>query len=286
MNRVFSTSFRRVDLVLLQGLYTLVKVVCHLSSPFLQVFTSMALFSILISPLNAFPWVINGLMEAWVSTKRIQAFLKLSELDWDQYYSDMHDTLANTPPDDDRASTSSPGSDSQQNLTPEKAAPGESTAEVCVHASLQDSSPREERRREPVLVKMEGADEEEEIYVGSQSPVGASREDSGNIYAAFEERRSRGRKRQRRHRVIVVRHGVFTWSRKDGERASGSGEDGDGGDGEGGAEKKEEDETKPSTLEETADSTEIASPVEWMLSDVNFTIFSVSITLVGHCNNS
>jgi ABC-type multidrug transport system fused ATPase/permease subunit len=53
----------------------------------------MALFSILISPLNAFPWVINGLMEAWVSTKRIQAFLKLSELDVDQYYASMADTL-------------------------------------------------------------------------------------------------------------------------------------------------------------------------------------------------
>lgn len=58
-----------------------------------QVFTSMALFSILISPLNAFPWVINGLMEAWVSTKRIQAFLKLSELDIDQYYASMADTI-------------------------------------------------------------------------------------------------------------------------------------------------------------------------------------------------
>lgn len=49
-------------------------------------FTSVALFNILISPLNAFPWVINGLMEAWVSTKRVQRFLQLDELDWSKYY--------------------------------------------------------------------------------------------------------------------------------------------------------------------------------------------------------
>ena len=54
---------------------------------FLQVFTSVALFNILISPLNAFPWVINGLMEAWVSVKRVQLFLQLEEIDWDHYYS-------------------------------------------------------------------------------------------------------------------------------------------------------------------------------------------------------
>ena len=46
----------------------------------------MALFNILISPLNAFPWVINGLMEAWVSTKRVQQFLQLEEVDWTYYY--------------------------------------------------------------------------------------------------------------------------------------------------------------------------------------------------------
>ena len=49
-------------------------------------FTSLALFNILISPLNAFPWVINGLMEAWVSLKRLQAFANLREQDWSKYY--------------------------------------------------------------------------------------------------------------------------------------------------------------------------------------------------------
>lgn len=49
-------------------------------------FTSVALFNMLISPLNAFPWVLNGLVEAWVSIKRVQAFLSLEELDLAHYY--------------------------------------------------------------------------------------------------------------------------------------------------------------------------------------------------------
>ena len=52
----------------------------------MQIFTSLALFNILISPLNAFPWVINGMMEAWVSTKRVNAFLQLEEQDLLEYY--------------------------------------------------------------------------------------------------------------------------------------------------------------------------------------------------------
>lgn len=43
------------------------------------VFTAMALLNMLISPLNAFPWVLNGMMEAWVSVKRIQ---KLLQVNW------------------------------------------------------------------------------------------------------------------------------------------------------------------------------------------------------------
>ena len=54
-----------------------------------QVFTSIALFNMLISPLNAFPWVLNGLMEAWVSVKRIQAFLSLDNLDLTGYYQQL-----------------------------------------------------------------------------------------------------------------------------------------------------------------------------------------------------
>lgn len=62
----------------------------------------MALFSILISPLNAFPWVLNGLVEAWVSTKRVQEFLRLEELDFNQYY------LFDSPDCSDAGSEGSP----------------------------------------------------------------------------------------------------------------------------------------------------------------------------------
>lgn len=36
------------------------------------VFTSLALFNVLIAPLNNFPWVINGIVEAVVSVQRLQ----------------------------------------------------------------------------------------------------------------------------------------------------------------------------------------------------------------------
>lgn len=52
-----------------------------------KVFTSLALFNMLINPLNSFPWVINGLVQAWVSLKRIQEFLGLENLSWLTYYS-------------------------------------------------------------------------------------------------------------------------------------------------------------------------------------------------------
>ena len=34
-----------------------------------KVFTSVALFAMLTGPLNAFPWVLNGLVEAMVSIR-------------------------------------------------------------------------------------------------------------------------------------------------------------------------------------------------------------------------
>ena len=52
----------------------------------LQVFTSIALFNMLIFPLNVFPWVINGLIEAWVSLNRVNRFFILDELDWMKFY--------------------------------------------------------------------------------------------------------------------------------------------------------------------------------------------------------
>lgn len=42
------------------------------------VFTSLAIFNVLLGPINAFPWVINGIVEALVSLKRVEAFLNNS----------------------------------------------------------------------------------------------------------------------------------------------------------------------------------------------------------------
>lgn len=51
-----------------------------------RVFTTIALLNMLIAPLNAFPWVLNGLVEAWVSVSRVQKLLTLSDLDLHEYY--------------------------------------------------------------------------------------------------------------------------------------------------------------------------------------------------------
>ncbi|XP_017480560.1 PREDICTED: multidrug resistance-associated protein 7 [Rhagoletis zephyria] len=49
-------------------------------------YTSVALLNMLIGPLNAFPWVLNGLIEAWVSVKRVQELIDLPNLDFSSYY--------------------------------------------------------------------------------------------------------------------------------------------------------------------------------------------------------
>uniref|UniRef100_A0A4W4GEN7 ATP-binding cassette sub-family C member 10 n=1 Tax=Electrophorus electricus TaxID=8005 RepID=A0A4W4GEN7_ELEEL len=52
-----------------------------------KVFTTLALVGMLILPLNAFPWVLNGTLEAKVSLDRIQNFLMLHNQDFTAYYS-------------------------------------------------------------------------------------------------------------------------------------------------------------------------------------------------------
>ncbi|XP_053160047.1 ATP-binding cassette sub-family C member 10 isoform X1 [Hemicordylus capensis] len=52
-----------------------------------KVFTALALVGMLILPLNNFPWVLNGILEAKVSLDRIQHFLELSDQNLDTYYS-------------------------------------------------------------------------------------------------------------------------------------------------------------------------------------------------------
>ncbi|XP_046989951.1 ATP-binding cassette sub-family C member 10 isoform X2 [Schistocerca americana] len=53
------------------------------------VFTGVALLQMLIAPLNAFPWVLNGIAEAWVSIGRLEKLMRLEDLDPDHYYSKM-----------------------------------------------------------------------------------------------------------------------------------------------------------------------------------------------------
>eukprot|EP00736_Rhodelphis_marinus_P010078 Rmarinus@m.20889 len=55
--------------------FTIYAVVLQRTLTAANVFTSIALFSTLIGPLNAFPWVVNGLMESFVSAKRMATFL-------------------------------------------------------------------------------------------------------------------------------------------------------------------------------------------------------------------
>jgi len=54
-----------------------------------KVFTSLALFALLISPLNSFPWVSNGLVEAHVSLKRVQRFINIQPTYLDEYYENV-----------------------------------------------------------------------------------------------------------------------------------------------------------------------------------------------------
>ncbi|XP_027537873.1 multidrug resistance-associated protein 7 isoform X2 [Neopelma chrysocephalum] len=51
-----------------------------------KVFTALALVGMLILPLNSFPWVLYGTLEAKVSLDRIQRFLELVDQDLEAYY--------------------------------------------------------------------------------------------------------------------------------------------------------------------------------------------------------
>lgn len=54
-----------------------------------KVFTTLALVGMLIIPLNSFPWVLNGILEAKVSLERIQRFFKLTNQDLKAYYAPL-----------------------------------------------------------------------------------------------------------------------------------------------------------------------------------------------------
>ncbi|XP_055637767.1 ATP-binding cassette sub-family C member 10 [Toxorhynchites rutilus septentrionalis] len=55
-------------------------------------YTSVALLNMLIGPLNAFPWVLNGLVEACVSLKRVQQLIDLPNINLAEYYKPLHQT--------------------------------------------------------------------------------------------------------------------------------------------------------------------------------------------------
>lgn len=50
------------------------------------VFTTIALLNMLIAPVNAFPWILNGLTEAWVSLSRIQKLLDSKDNNFREYF--------------------------------------------------------------------------------------------------------------------------------------------------------------------------------------------------------
>ncbi|XP_055879588.1 ATP-binding cassette sub-family C member 10-like [Biomphalaria glabrata] len=96
-----------------------------------KVFTSLSLFLMLISPLNSFPWVINGLVEAWVSLKRVQNFVCLEDNKLDEFYSIKQDA-------EDRTIKIRNASFSWRNTTPEN------TSKNAVESSGNDTSIDEE----------------------------------------------------------------------------------------------------------------------------------------------
>ena len=51
-----------------------------------KVFTSLSLINMLIFPLNAYPWVINGTMEGWVSLGRLQNLINVRVIDYQSVY--------------------------------------------------------------------------------------------------------------------------------------------------------------------------------------------------------
>lgn len=64
-------------------------------------YTSVALLNLLISPLNSFPWILNGLMESSVSLRRVQELISLDNINLSGYYSPVvsnYSTKSNESP--------------------------------------------------------------------------------------------------------------------------------------------------------------------------------------------
>ncbi|RVE76679.1 hypothetical protein OJAV_G00011380 [Oryzias javanicus] len=93
-----------------------------------KVFTTIALVGQLIIPLNSFPWVLNGILEAKVSLERIQRFFKLTNQDLQAHYALVSPEDAQTSVLMNRAAFSWTG--------PDSAAEGEAEPGAC-RGSLQ-----------------------------------------------------------------------------------------------------------------------------------------------------
>ena len=64
----------------------------------MQVFTCLALVNMLITPLNAFPWTLNGIIEAYVSLRRVQRFCDTPDRDLEALYTLHSRGVASPPP--------------------------------------------------------------------------------------------------------------------------------------------------------------------------------------------
>lgn len=221
----------------------------------LQVFTSVALFGILISPLNAFPWVINGLIEAWVSTKRVQAFLQLQELG--QYYNCIESSpseLADSLTQEKDVSSDHEGYCSSVNR--EKVFVRAQRYGTVNHVATEIRQPGANASSHDVL-QGEGEMSKEVSVVGIDSDI-CSRESQRVLWSSGGN-------------VVEIRSGCFTWSKHDKQSADSVSSDNNRG-------KRLDSESSHKVLleedgrSEGADLLEPSLKTEWMLSDINVSI--------------
>ena len=232
--------------------------------PLLQVFTSVALFGILISPLNAFPWVINGLIEAWVSTKRVQAFLQLKELG--QYYSFIGSSpseLANSDPDGILAREKEPrpnrSDGGPSSINSEQLSVGVQKYGTIVPVATGGGETRQSGSSASNCDVVQVNREESDVVNGAGIDSDLCSRDSQCVQWL-----SGGN-------VVQIRDGCFTWSKHDkqatdsvsGDNTRGKSLDADAS----GRVLLEEDDGT-----ESADSLESSRRTEWLLSDINLRI--------------
>ncbi|PAV80624.1 hypothetical protein WR25_12645 [Diploscapter pachys] len=79
-------------LLIFLSIITTYTLVLHEKLTAAKVFTALALVNILIGPLNSFPWVLNGLVEALVSIRRLEWFFGLKNMDLEDAYSLARDS--------------------------------------------------------------------------------------------------------------------------------------------------------------------------------------------------